>query len=650
MNPALSVAVLLVLHGAGTRPPPTQVAVPRCPGAPIAFASSGLLARASKPAPALWACRDQAVQVASGPVDVQAVGGACVALKVRSGATLDVPALVRARGAIPAASGAPTETPATEAAHLVCATQPSWTRLVGDPGTKVEVRSLAAVEAPEFALLAGGRLVGPESGAFVARYGPGGKPGFLSVLPTPEGETTALAHGSRGTAFAAGRFRESLRCKVPQGSRQLLSPKRDSMFLAHLDGQGAVRWIVTAVGASVTALETSATVGVRVLGSFRDEAVFGTGPTALTLKASGESLYVAEYDAEGRLLSARALGLVGRAAISSGWLLVASPARPGGVFEVPRRPGERPAKVTAPAGSLVLAEYGPEGSLLWSESVSDPEGALTVVDLSYQARGAIELLATTPNEAARWFRYPELTLRRDPCPQGAVGLRDQATKDFRAKKFAAACEGFRKAVAGCPSAPEYHADLGLCLARLGKTEEALAANQRAILEATGPLPYQGDPEVRSNAYFNLAKLGVDLAPLSAEQRCARVPPAPGCATPLFACLSMWGSGGSHQSSWTTMLWFALTEEEARYEDGSMEPPYRGGHVAGLKAKLEDQTYGTGLTPGDSQYSGARTCTVVWADACHGMVGAWCTAEGWDRPPENGAEEAGASWPSASPVR
>lgn len=651
MNSALSVALLLVLHGAGTRPPATQVPVPQCPGTPLSFAPSGLLARATKPAPALWSCRDQAIQVASGPVDVQAVGGACVALGVRSKGTIDVPALVRASGASLASERASTETKGTESTQLVCATQPSWTRRVGEPGTKVEVRALSAVEAPEFALLVGGRVSAPAPGAFVARYGPGGKPGFLSVLPTPEGETTALAHGPRGTTFAAGRFRESLTWKHAHGSHQLLRPKRDSMFLAHLDDQGFATWVATAVGASVLALETSATVGVRALGRFRDVAVFGTGPTALTLKASGESLFVAEYDADGKLLSARALGIDGRAALSSGWTLVASPARPEGDFEVPRRPGERPAKVTAPAGSIVLAEYGPEGSLLWSESVSDPEGApLTIVDLAYQAGGAIELLATNPNQVARWFRYSELTLRRDPCPTNAVGLRDQATKAFRAKQFAAACEGFRKAVAACPSAPEYHADLGLCLARLGKTEEAVAANQRAILEATGPLPYQGDPEVRSNAYFNLAQLGVNLVALSNDERCVRVTPAPGCATPLFACLSRWGSGGSHQSSWTTMLWFALTEEEARYEDGSVEPPHRGEHVAGLKLVTEDQIYGSGLSPEDARLAGTRKCTVVWADACHGMVGAWCTAEGWDRPPENSAEEAGGSWPSARPSR
>lgn len=62
----------------------------------------------------------------------------------------------------------------------------------------------------------------------------------------------------------------------------------------------------------------------------------------------------------------------------------------------------------------------------------------------------------------------------------AKALQAEATKLFRLKKYAAACEKFQAAEAAAPADPALLTDLALCQQKLGNKDEAMATNLRAI--------------------------------------------------------------------------------------------------------------------------------------------------------------------------
>ena len=58
--------------------------------------------------------------------------------------------------------------------------------------------------------------------------------------------------------------------------------------------------------------------------------------------------------------------------------------------------------------------------------------------------------------------------------------RAAATRAFKAKRYAEACPFYQRVIDAAPEDAAAHADLGLCLLRLGQSAEAIAANRRAI--------------------------------------------------------------------------------------------------------------------------------------------------------------------------
>jgi hypothetical protein len=116
-------------------------------------------------------------------------------------------------------------------------------------------------------------------------------------------------------------------------------------------------------------------------------------------------------------------------------------------------------------------------------------------------------------------------------PQGVLSararaLRERATRAYKSKDYPAACALFASAVKLAPEHADLQDELGLCLARLGRKQEALAAHWRAV--SSGRLA------TRLRAYFNLSSLGVEVTP-PGRGSCAPLAAPPWCEGRLQAC-------------------------------------------------------------------------------------------------------------------
>jgi tetratricopeptide (TPR) repeat protein len=118
-----------------------------------------------------------------------------------------------------------------------------------------------------------------------------------------------------------------------------------------------------------------------------------------------------------------------------------------------------------------------------------------------------------------------------------ASLRAQATAAYRAKSYVVACHLFAQVVELSPADGAAWSDLGLCLRKLGKRDQAIEANRKAA--------GFGDARTRLNAYHNLAALGATLPvpdstvdaidPTRWHASCAVLAAPAGCAHELFAC-------------------------------------------------------------------------------------------------------------------
>ncbi len=120
----------------------------------------------------------------------------------------------------------------------------------------------------------------------------------------------------------------------------------------------------------------------------------------------------------------------------------------------------------------------------------------------------------------------------------AEKLHKEATAAFRAKKYAVACPKFEEVTRLEPSGAAW-ADLGLCLQRLGKNDEAIAANHQAIAI--------GDEKDRLHAYYNLGQLGVRVK-VPGDLECAPLAPGPDCRTELHGCTQRWNATAGYNGA------------------------------------------------------------------------------------------------------
>jgi hypothetical protein len=214
----------------------------------------------------------------------------------------------------------------------------------------------------------------------------------------------------------------------------------------------------------------------------------------------------------------------------------------------------------------------------------------------------------------------------DSAPNAAAIAR-QATALYRAKRYEAACPLFRQVTELAPARGAAWGDYGLCLARLGRNQEALEATYRAITLSGS------DSKSRNAAYHNLGKvLGhtfpshvpgpTEEGPLAELEgmlpRCEIFDPVPTCDRRAWGCF--WGLGGGIE--------LARFARDPRSIAAKSWPQANSGYDAirvvldgDVLVMTDEATEATRAGPTACRFSVA--CRVVWADACAGRVGYSC---------------------------
>jgi hypothetical protein len=220
-----------------------------------------------------------------------------------------------------------------------------------------------------------------------------------------------------------------------------------------------------------------------------------------------------------------------------------------------------------------------------------------------------------------------LLIGAEPTPADVALLRVEATAAYHAKRYAEACPKFAEAARLAPDDAAIAADLGRCLDRLGNRGEAIAETRRAIALAR---PGAREAErVRSGAYRDLALLGAAL-PVPALDACGPLPAVPGCTAGLHACtrrVPISGKGGGAEYGFLVV---GRTTEDAEEQDVRI-PSYLDDEEAPAPAYWRPRPVVT--VPLDAQEQVAdpspghvpahARCTLVWADACAGLVASVC---------------------------
>ncbi len=153
----------------------------------------------------------------------------------------------------------------------------------------------------------------------------------------------------------------------------------------------------------------------------------------------------------------------------------------------------------------------------------------------------------------------------------AQALRAEATKLFKQKKLAEACEKFRQAANAAPDDAAVLTDLGLCQHKLGQDKEASVTNLRAIEIASHDPARIEDPStvrVRRHAYFNLDQANADAVTVITGDdhgtECKTIEPAPGCARSFEVCGFSAGLGARMRTYSRVSAKVALTRADATW--------------------------------------------------------------------------------------
>jgi tetratricopeptide (TPR) repeat protein len=233
-------------------------------------------------------------------------------------------------------------------------------------------------------------------------------------------------------------------------------------------------------------------------------------------------------------------------------------------------------------------------------------------------------------------------------------LREQANKALRSKSYGVACPLYAKVRDLTPDDSGAWADLGLCLGRSGKRDEAVVADQKAI--------WLGDAKTRLNVYFNLAAIGSkldapDLAftadgdPKKIATYCTSLGTSQTCAKALTACSRVEDDWFAGNTNFKGVLVFGLDRAAIEAAQALKREKLPGGTavlelssyfigncrkalVCGTDPCLDDgkckergwgkkcQAKLDACNNGDAQVTHER-CAVVFADACRGLVGVVC---------------------------
>lgn len=217
---------------------------------------------------------------------------------------------------------------------------------------------------------------------------------------------------------------------------------------------------------------------------------------------------------------------------------------------------------------------------------------------------------------------------------------EQATRAYRAGRYAVACPLFQKAVDEAPTDADRWADLGLCLGKLGRKADAVAAEIRAA--------ELGGPETRLHAYYNLGALGVRLPlpdvqrPNEFETACKQLPSSGTCREQVSACgySDDSGSGTGYLDVKTGWLFCPPGVRNERYFSGSDDPSQRVCFTLELHSLSMDRCRHYCESGDEDCERGERECaeqeraqetdrhcSVVFIDGCRHRAGAVCTDGG-----------------------
>ncbi len=152
-----------------------------------------------------------------------------------------------------------------------------------------------------------------------------------------------------------------------------------------------------------------------------------------------------------------------------------------------------------------------------------------------------------------------------PAPvQGAsAALRQEGTRAYRAGRYDEALAKFRAAADRDHDEPDALADVALTLQKLGRTVEAVAANQNVVRLAAHAGGDKGKrfAKLRLTAYFNLGRLGAAVAVPDVGACASLVPATDGCKA-MFACREARQNNGSGLATLWEVLRIARTSEAA----------------------------------------------------------------------------------------
>jgi hypothetical protein len=153
--------------------------------------------------------------------------------------------------------------------------------------------------------------------------------------------------------------------------------------------------------------------------------------------------------------------------------------------------------------------------------------------------------------------------------------RADGTRAYRAGRFAEALAAFETAALQQPADPEALADVALTLQKLGRNDEAVAANRKVVALAAreGRAKAARRAQIRLSAYFNLGKLG-QVVNAPGEDSCGTIETDAGaCKRPVFACRKSRLEAGSGLGVVWDVLRVARDKESATFvktEDGEEE--------------------------------------------------------------------------------
>ena len=218
--------------------------------------------------------------------------------------------------------------------------------------------------------------------------------------------------------------------------------------------------------------------------------------------------------------------------------------------------------------------------------------------------------------------------KASPAPAPTAGataaVRQEGARAYRAGRYDDALVKFRAAADRDRDDPDALADVALALQKLGRTADAVAANQGVLRLAAKPSADRAKryAKIRLTAYYPLAQLGaVVMAPEVGA--CTSLVPAADACKPLYACREARQNSGSGIATLWEVLRIARTKEAAILDEDDYHevPPL----IRGLTDAEYDSEAGRpaiDLLPEQEGDTLLRYGTEEVGDECRRIYGDW----------------------------